>query len=379
MRKGGNRLRITAQLINAADGFHLWSERYDRELTDIFAVQDEISASIAAVLKVKLAAGPESGARHVPKVAAYEAFLKARHFEWTNHSPESLEKSRECYEQAAALDPNTRCRTWGWRNTITSLALPKMNPREGVALGREAAQRALRLDASLPEAHAWLGIFAVWADFNWNEARTEVDLALARRPVSGYVRHLYGYFYLRKVGRALESVDQHRRAVEEDPLNLIVRVGLSASLTAAGKDEEAAAEVRKILEDRAQLCARLRLTGFERYQGAAFGSAGICRKGERAGALVSDQHRPAGRIAVQERRPFKVRGTVGSVGRRARQWSAGGVRHLLSSLRRDRTGGRMDGKGARAEACYGGHAAVRATLETAIAPFPQWLRNSPGA
>src|SRR5262249_5726703 len=161
-RKGGNRIRITAQLVGAADGFHLWSERYDRELTDIFAVQDEISASIAAVLKAKLTAGPETRKRHVPKVAAYQAYLKARHYEWTTPSPEWLEKTRECFEQAAALDPEFSLPYVGLAEYYHIVSTFLIHPRKAVALGRQAAQRALQLDPSLPEAHAWLGIFALW-------------------------------------------------------------------------------------------------------------------------------------------------------------------------------------------------------------------------
>jgi TolB-like protein len=248
VRKGGNRIRITAQLISAADGFHLWSERYDRELTDVFAVQDEIAGSIAAILKTRLTAGPDDGQGYVPKVAAYEAYLKARYCRWNLRSKESLEKSRECYQQAAALDPKFALPYVGlaeYYHVVSSFA---MDPREGVALGREAARMALELDPSLPEAHAWLGIFAVWADFDWNEGQRRFDLAFSRQPVSPYLRQLYGYFYLRQVGRAEEAVEQQRRALKEDPLNPIIRVGLAVSLTAAGKDEEALAEAREILE-----------------------------------------------------------------------------------------------------------------------------------
>src|ERR1017187_6073643 len=248
VRKGGNRIRITAQLIGAADGFHLWSERYDRELTDIFAVQDEISASIAAVLKTKLTAGQEIGKGYVPQLAAYEAYLKARHYRWKLTTPELLEKSRECYQQAAALDPRFALPYAGLAEYYHIAASFLIESREGVARGREAARRALELDPSLPEAHAWLGIFAAWADFDWNEAQRRFDLAFSRQPVSPYLRHLYGYFYLRNAGRALESVDQHQRALQEDPLNLIIRVGLATSLTAAGSDDEASAEVQRIKE-----------------------------------------------------------------------------------------------------------------------------------
>lgn len=248
VRKGANRIRITAQLIGAADGFHLWSERYDRELTDVFALQDEISASITAILKNKLMAGLEGGRSYVPNIAAYEAYLNAVHHQWKRTSPESLEKSRECYELAAKLDPGFALPHVGLAMYYHIASSCVIDPRQGVVLGRQAAQRALELDPSLPEAHAWLAIFALWADFDWKEAQRRFDIAFSRQPVSPYLRHLYGYFYLRKVGRALEAVDQHRRALEQDPLNLIMRVGLAVALTAAGKDEEALVEARRILE-----------------------------------------------------------------------------------------------------------------------------------
>jgi eukaryotic-like serine/threonine-protein kinase len=248
VRKGANRIRITAQLIGAADGFHLWSERYDRELTDVFALQDEISASITAILKNKLMVAPEGGRSYVPNIAAYEAYLNGVHHQWKRTSSGSLEKSRACYELAAKLDPGFALPHAGLAMYYHIASSFLIDPRQGVVLGRQAAQKALELDPSLPEAHAWLGIFAVWADFDWKEAQRRFDIAFSRQPVSPYLRHLYGYFYLRKVGRALDAVDQHRRALEEDPLNLIMRVGLAVSLTVAGKDDEALVAARRILE-----------------------------------------------------------------------------------------------------------------------------------
>src|SRR5262249_23826264 len=105
VRKSGNRIRVTAQLINAADGFHVWSERYDRQLDDIFAVQDEISAAIAAVLQAKLVVTPEAPKPHTPNVAAYEAYLKGRHYTWKFFTGDSFMQGREFYQQAIALDP----------------------------------------------------------------------------------------------------------------------------------------------------------------------------------------------------------------------------------------------------------------------------------
>ena len=95
---------MTAQLINAADGYHLWSERYDRELTDVFAVQDEIAAAIAGALQVKLTGKPATARPHEPNLPAYEAFLKGRH-QIYKHSPEAFARAEEYFKQAIALDP----------------------------------------------------------------------------------------------------------------------------------------------------------------------------------------------------------------------------------------------------------------------------------
>jgi predicted Zn-dependent protease len=93
-----------------------------------------------------------------------------------------------------------------------------------------------------------VGIFAMWADFDWTEARRRFDIAFSREPVSPMLRHLYGYFYLRLTGKPLDAIAQNRRALEEYPLNLAMRIGLAVSLTAAGKHEEALTEARRILE-----------------------------------------------------------------------------------------------------------------------------------
>ena len=254
VRKSGSRIRVTAQLINAADGFHLWSERYDRQLDDIFAVQDEISAAIAGVLQSKLVATPETKPHttdlHTPTVAAYEAYLRGRHYMWKKMSAmqDSFLRAREFYQQAIALDPQfvlpyAALATW-YHIAGTGL----MDEEEAIVLGRAAARKALEIDPSSPEGNAWLGIFAVVRDFDWKEAERWFQLALARKPVQPEIRHLYGYFYLRLVGRAAEAVEQHRRALETDPLNLIIRVGLALSLRDAGRAQEAMEEGKRLLD-----------------------------------------------------------------------------------------------------------------------------------
>ena len=175
MRRAGSRIRVIVQLINADDGTHLWSERYDREMTDVFAVQDEIAAAIAGKLQVKLSAAPP---RYVPQAAAYEEFLKSRHHlqRWT---PESAARGRECLERAVALDPGFALAhsELGWCFYI--LAIENQSPPPQAAeFMRATAQRALEIESSLPDAHAVLAIAGV-LDYDWAEAGRQFQLAMA--------------------------------------------------------------------------------------------------------------------------------------------------------------------------------------------------------
>jgi serine/threonine-protein kinase len=148
VRRAGSRIRVTAQLIQARDGTHLWSQRYDRELADIFAVQDEIAAAIAGALKLKLAPAPE---RRMPSLPAYEAYLRYRFYQW-RFTPEDSQRSRECLEQALALDPGFALPYVGLADSHLALsAVGALNPREAMTRARELAGRALEIDPDLPE------------------------------------------------------------------------------------------------------------------------------------------------------------------------------------------------------------------------------------
>jgi eukaryotic-like serine/threonine-protein kinase len=247
VRKSAQRIRVAAQLVNAADGFQVWSERWDRELTDVFTVQDEIASAIAAVLETKLSAPGPRPTRLTTNVAAYEAYLKGRHFTWSFAHRRFLE-ARGLYEQAIALDPQFALAHAGLAEYFHIATSGFLDPEEAGRLGRAAAGRAQQIDPTLPEANAWLAIYALVWDFDWQSADRWFRVAVAQPTVPPEVRHQHAYFYLRVVGRAAEAVVAHRRALEEDPLNLIIRVGHAVSLRAAGRDEEAADEARRILE-----------------------------------------------------------------------------------------------------------------------------------
>ena len=183
VRKAGDRLRVTAQLINVEDGYHLWSERFDRKLDDVFAVQDEISASIVETLKVKLAvrASPQI-AKSTESPEAYDLYLLAVHHYW-QQTETGLRSSIECYERAIALDPHYAqahaglANTYGYMTITGFCSTSEVRPQI-----HSAANRALQLDDSLAEAHVALATVNTYFDWNWTEAEREYRRALELNP-----------------------------------------------------------------------------------------------------------------------------------------------------------------------------------------------------
>ena len=247
VRKAGNRIRVTAQLITASDGSHLWSERFDRELADVFEVQDEIAASIAQTLKVKLVAG--IARKHTPSAAAYETYLKARHHRG-RLTRESIELYRELLERTIELDPGFALARV---DMADSYLMQSTTTRDSMSRVREWAQRALEIDPDLPEVHAMMGIVACLKDYDWKEGERRFGLAMAREPVSGQIRQWYGFFCLLSSGRVEESIAEMRRGLQNDPLNLLSRQCLPLCLIAAGRMEDAELESRECLKIDANL------------------------------------------------------------------------------------------------------------------------------
>ncbi|PYS52653.1 MAG: hypothetical protein DMG13_15485 [Acidobacteria bacterium] len=246
VRRAGNRIRVSAQLINAANGYHLWSERYDREMSDIFAIQDEIAQAIATALQVTLSGDSVTVRRYTPKLPAYEAYLKALYYA-QKLTPESMSRSRDCFEEAILLDPEFALAHGAFGNHFAELAIYGLLPaHEAMPRTRIEARRALDIDPSLAEAHAMLGLVAALYDYDWTAAERRFQLATACEPVPAQVRHYYGFYYLLPVGRYKEAVEQQERARKEDPLNLHSRVSLAPSLRAAGRDADALSELHKV-------------------------------------------------------------------------------------------------------------------------------------
>jgi serine/threonine-protein kinase len=247
VRRSGNRIRVTAQLITAADGSHLWSERYDREMEDVFAVQDEIGAAIVAVLQVKLSPQASAKPRYTPTLPAYEALLKARYFHW-KVTAESMERAREFYELAISLDPQYAFAQALYADYLFGRTTVGMTPlREAAPICRAMAQRALELDPSLPEAHATLGTLAATYDYNWKEAERQLMLATASDAASPHCYFQYALYYLLALGRREKAVEWAQAAVHGDPLHLVIRNFAAIALAAAGRDVEAEENFRQVI------------------------------------------------------------------------------------------------------------------------------------
>ncbi|HTS51453.1 MAG TPA: protein kinase [Bryobacteraceae bacterium] len=254
VRRAGTRLRVTAQLIHAADGTHLWSQRYDRELTDVFALQDEISAGIAVALRGRLASisaafrtkAAAQSAVYTPKLEAYDALLRAR-YHLNKATPESMAQARKALEEAIALDPDYALPHSDLGSLFQASAIYHILPaHESTPLARAAIQKALDIDPSLPEALANLGSIAAVYDYDWNEAERLFKLVLATGAVSPAVRFSAGA-YLFHAGRTSEAIEQLERAVQDDPLNLTCRTVLAFCLMVY-READAERELRRVLE-----------------------------------------------------------------------------------------------------------------------------------
>jgi serine/threonine protein kinase len=247
VRRSGSRIRVTAQLINAADGAHLWSERYDRQLTDVFEVQDEIAAAIAGALKLKLAPQPSAAERYKPSLPAYEAYLKGRHH-MSKLTPASMAMAKEYYEQAISLDPKYALPCSDFAVYYSALAILGFRaPRQVMPEVQTWAQKALDIDPTLQDAHASLAMKAYSFDYDWTEAEQRSVLALARDPAPAWACCVTTILMI-ALGRAREAEDRMRRVVEADPLMHMYRVYLAFLLLATGRGGEAERELRNAVE-----------------------------------------------------------------------------------------------------------------------------------
>jgi len=245
VRKAGNQVRITDQLIRGSDGYHLWSETYDRSLQDIFAMQDEIAESVVGSLKLTLLGGTPRA--RVVDPQAYALFLQGRYFN-DRRDPENWEKAVIAFQQALEIDPDYAEAWAGLSITYSQQASWGFVDRDkGIALAREAVKRALALDKRLPEAHASLGWIRMVYDFDWHGADASYHEASKLAPGNATVLRAAGVLAF-TLGRLDEAIDIDLRAIVRDPLNQGSHQNLGLVLMHAGRLEESAQKYRHVLE-----------------------------------------------------------------------------------------------------------------------------------
>ena len=250
VRREGNRLRVTAELVRAADGTRLWADRYDRELRDVFAVQEELAQAIAGALMPSLTPRPfvARGAPLGRNLGAYDLYLRGRHA-WGRRTQASLDEARRLYEQAITLDSGYAQAYAGLADVYLSLPnFTRTHPLEPIAKAESLALRAIALDSALAEAHATLGAARAQLHYDWEGAKGEFDQALALNPSYPTAYRFLSIYYLRPRGRHDEELEAARQAHELDPLSTGSSNLLGVALVNAGRPDEAIARLRTTLQ-----------------------------------------------------------------------------------------------------------------------------------
>ncbi|HEX3124261.1 MAG TPA: tetratricopeptide repeat protein [Rhodanobacteraceae bacterium] len=257
VRKQGERVRVTAQLIDASNGYHVWSQTYDRDLKDIFAIQDEIAGAIASELKLKLDTAHAGGAAvaETTDLVAYQLYLKGMGF-WTARGEQNLLQAEALFQAALKRDPNY-AKAWAGL-ALTYAILPEWSSRpltETRPAGRDAAEHALALDRDLPEPYTVLGYLA-GTEFRFATARAMFQRSIALAP-SYMTAYQWAGETMGWEGDLDAGVAMLRKALALDPKSSIVNSVLAAVLIVGGHDDEALALCDSIVAVEAEWCPLL--------------------------------------------------------------------------------------------------------------------------
>ena len=226
VRKAGDKLRVTAQLINVSDGYHLWSKDYDGDVKDILNFQSNVAQRVVEALQVKLGVEETRALAKKPteNPEAHRLYLLGR-YEFGKYSEAGWTSSIRYYEQALKLDPNYALAYCGLADTYAYMGGVVMPSKEAVANEKEFAQRALELEPQLAEAHLSLAV-ALAGAFDWRNAQVEFDRAIELNPNLAWAYEIYAW-YLGGLGRLDEAIAKDKKAIELDPLNSFFQAALS--------------------------------------------------------------------------------------------------------------------------------------------------------
>ncbi len=250
VQRSADQVRVNVQLINALTDAHLWAEAYDRELTDIFAVESDIATTIAETLQVKLT-GSEKAAiakRPTANTKAYEFYLKGRFF-WNKRTPDGIKQAIVQFQQSIERDPNFALGHAGLADSYIALTFYNFAaPHESMPKAKESAIKALALDNTVAEAHASLAHVLMNYDWNWSAAEKEFKRSIELKPDYATAHEWYAIHYLTATGRLKEAVQEMKKALELEPASLVMNTFMGATLCYAGRYDEAIDQCRRTVE-----------------------------------------------------------------------------------------------------------------------------------
>jgi eukaryotic-like serine/threonine-protein kinase len=258
VRRDGIRVQVIAQLIRAVDGSRVWSERYDREVDDVFGLHDDIAAAIARALEVERTSEPSRVRAYVPRTEAYEAYLKGRYHLLPSrfllnaaeaNAAEASARAEQHFIDAAAADEQWAAPHTALAHLCFSLGRLSVRPLdEMMTRARAEALKALELQGSDLSAHAVLGAIAGLYEYDWDQAKERFQLAMAAEPVEPAVRELFTLSYLLPLGEFEAARRQQEKAIAQDPLNLLWRERLLTVAVLSGMYEQAISDAQKVLD-----------------------------------------------------------------------------------------------------------------------------------
>ena len=247
VRKAGDRIRITAQLINARDGYHLWSETYDREMKDIFDVQDEITLALVEALKVKLLGHQQAAVlkHYTESPDAYDLYLRGISC-FTKFTPEFFQKAIESHEKAIEIDPQFAAAYASLAEAYSEMSFFD-SPQQWMPKAKQAARRAIEIDDRLGNAHNSLGVTMMYYDRDFAGAEREFKRAIELDPGSAHIHMWYGWF-LGLTRRFAEAIERMRLAQRLDPLSHLIGFGIGAIYLWSGQVDVAIDQLRSLTE-----------------------------------------------------------------------------------------------------------------------------------
>jgi tetratricopeptide (TPR) repeat protein len=250
VQKSSGQVRVNVQLINALTDAHLWADTYDRKLTDIFAVESEIAKTIADTLQARLTGSEKIQLAKKPteNQEAYELYLEGRFF-WNKRTAADLRRSIDCFNQAIAKDPNYALAYAGLAQTWSILAAHGGGaPVDCSPQAEAAARKALAIDQTLSDAVAVLASIKETYNFDYAGAKQEYERAIQLNPNDATAHHWFGAGVLAATGEQTRELTELKRALELDPLSLIIQTNLGVAYLHNGQIEEAISHFRKAIE-----------------------------------------------------------------------------------------------------------------------------------